>query len=76
MNTKPTIETVLLAIQEFRAETKTSLDRLEHRLAMVEEKMGVVNDELLTIKAEIRQIQRQGRELASAVDSLQPTKIL
>lgn len=76
MDTKPTIETILMAIQEFRAETATNFTRLEHRLAMVEEKMGVVNDELLTIKAEIRQLQRQNRELATAVESLLPTKML
>lgn len=76
MNTQPTIETLLLKMDEFKTHFDRRFDSVDHRLAMVEEKVSVVNDELLTIKAEIRQLQRQNRELATAVESLLPTKML
>lgn len=76
MNTKPTIETLLIKMDEFKNHFDRRFDRLESRLSLVEEKIGVVNDELLTIKAEIRQLQRQGRELATAVESALPTKMI
>lgn len=76
VNTQPTIETLLVKLDESKTHFDHRFDRLEYRIQMVEEKMSVVNDELLTIKAEIRQVQRQGRELVTTLESTLPTQLL
>jgi chromosome segregation ATPase len=76
METKPTIDTIVLMLSEmrseisaFRTEANTKLDRLESQYQLVTRKIEVLNNELLDVKAELRHLRGQ-------VESLLPTKIL
>ncbi|HNG94359.1 MAG TPA: hypothetical protein PLB32_16260 [Acidobacteriota bacterium] len=83
MNTKPTIETILLLLQEFRAETNTRFDRLEQRLndmqaelTRVNRKIAVLSDDTVGLRADMAELRDQQEKLTVAVNSLLPTKIL
>ncbi|MBI4748642.1 MAG: hypothetical protein HY774_09130 [Acidobacteria bacterium] len=83
MNTKPTIETILLLLQEFRAETNTRFDRLEQRLndmqaelTRVNRKIAVLSDDTVGLRADVAELRDQQEKLTGAVNSLLPTKIL
>ncbi len=83
MNTKPTIETILLLLQEFRAETNTRFDRLEQRLndmqaelTRVNRKIAVLSDDTVGLRADVAELRDQQEKLTVAVNSLLPTKIL
>lgn len=83
MNTKPTIETILLLLQEFRTETNTRFDRLEQRLndmqaelTRVNRKIAVLSDDTVGLRADVAELRDQQEKLTVAVNSLLPTKIL
>ena len=54
--TKPTLETLLQIMIEMRNETRIGLAQIDGRLKRVENKIGVLNEDVLAVRADMREL--------------------
>ena len=56
--TKPTIETVLERMDDFRKAIETRFDQVEIHLRKIDHKIAALNEDILEVRADIRMLEK------------------